>query len=95
MGLQVSASWRSLEHRTVTGLLDAQSEKRPDQACLVVRDEPISYAQLRERSIAAAGALYDLGLRRGETVAIFANTHQSWIDTLLGAARNSARSPYP
>ena len=53
------ASWRPLEHRTITGLLDAQCEKRPDQACLVVRDEPISYAQLQERSMAAAASLYD------------------------------------
>ena len=39
--------------------------RRPDQAVPVVRDEPISYAQLRERSVAAAASLYDLGLRRG------------------------------
>jgi crotonobetaine/carnitine-CoA ligase len=82
--------WRPLEHRTITGLLDAQSEKRPEQACLVVRDETITYAQLRERSIAAAATLYDLGLRRGETVAIFANTDPSWITTFLGAARIGA-----
>jgi crotonobetaine/carnitine-CoA ligase len=86
----VSESWRPLEHRTITGLLDAQCEKRPDQACLVVRDEPITYAQLRDRSLAAAGALYDLGLRQGQTVAIFANTHPSWIYTFLGAARIGA-----
>ncbi len=86
----MSMSWRALEHRTITGLLDAQCEKRPDQACLVVRDEPISYSQLRERSMAAAATLYDLGLRRGETVAIFANTHPSWIYTLLGAAQLGA-----
>ena len=55
-----------------------------------MRDEPISYAQLRERSLAAAATLYDLGLRRGETVAIFANTCPSWIYTLLAAARLGA-----
>jgi carnitine-CoA ligase len=86
----MSNSWRQLEHRTITGLLDAQCERRPDQACLVVRDETITYAELRERSIVAAARLYDLGLRRGETVAIFANTHPSWIYTLLGAARIGA-----
>ena len=40
--------------------------------------------------MAAAATLYDLGLRRGETVAILANTHPSWIYTLLGAARIGA-----
>ena len=40
--------------------------------------------------MAAAATLYDLGLRRGETVAIFANTHPSWVYTLLGAARLGA-----
>jgi crotonobetaine/carnitine-CoA ligase len=78
--------WRSLEHRTITGLLDARCEERPDQACLVVRDETITYAELRARSNAAAGALYELGLRPGETLAIYANTHPSWIYALLGAA---------
>jgi crotonobetaine/carnitine-CoA ligase len=84
------AGWRSLEHRTVTGLLDAQCEVRPDQPCVVVRDEPISYAQLHERTRAAAAALFDLGLRAGDTVAIFANTYPSWIYALLGAARLGA-----
>jgi carnitine-CoA ligase len=82
--------WRSLEHRTVTGLLDAQCAQRPDQACLIVRDEQITYAQLHDRSWAAAATLHALGLRRGETVAIFATTYPAWIYTLLGAARLGA-----
>jgi carnitine-CoA ligase len=84
------SSWRSLEPRTVTGLLDAQCAQRPDQACLIVRDEPITYAQLHDRTMTAAGALSRFGLRAGETVAIFANTHPAWIYTLLGAARLGA-----
>jgi crotonobetaine/carnitine-CoA ligase len=84
------ADWRGLEHRTITGLLDAQCEVRPDQICLVVRDEAITYAQLRDRTMAAASALIDLGLRAGETVAIFANTYPSWIYAFLGAARMGA-----
>jgi crotonobetaine/carnitine-CoA ligase len=92
----VAAEWKALEHRTITGLLDAQCEERPDQACLVVRDEVITYAQLRDRTIAAAGALVGLGLQAGETVAIFANTYPSWIYTVpgrrpLGRARRAAQ----
>jgi crotonobetaine/carnitine-CoA ligase len=86
----VAAEWKALEHRTITGLLDARCEERPDQACLVVRDEVITYAQLRDRTIAAAGALVGLGLQAGETVAIFANTYPSWIYLFLGAARLGA-----
>lgn len=56
----------------------------------MVRDETITYAELRARSNAAAGALYELGLRPGETLAIYANTHPSWIYALLGAARLGA-----
>jgi crotonobetaine/carnitine-CoA ligase len=82
--------WRALEHRTITGLLDARYEERPDQACLVVRDEVITYAELRDRSLSAAIALHDLGLRAGETVAIFANTYPSWIYALWGAVRLGA-----
>jgi crotonobetaine/carnitine-CoA ligase len=88
--MKAGAEWRALEHRTITGLLDARSEERPDQACLIIRDEVITYAQLRDRSWAAAGALHALGLRAGETVAIFANTYPSWIDALWGAARLGA-----
>jgi len=82
--------WKALEHRTITGLLDAQCEVRPDQVCLVVRDESITYAQLRDRTMAAARALSDLGLGAGETVVIFANTYPSWIYAFLGAARLGA-----
>jgi carnitine-CoA ligase len=86
----VGVQWKSLEHHTITGLLDARCEERPDQACLIVRDEIITYAQLRERTLATAAALYELGLRAGETLAIFANTYPSWIYALFGAARLGA-----
>jgi crotonobetaine/carnitine-CoA ligase len=88
--MMAGATWRALEHQTITGLLDARSAERPDQACLIVRDEAITYAQLRDRSISAAAALAGLGLRAGETVAIFANTYPSWIYALFGAARLGA-----
>jgi crotonobetaine/carnitine-CoA ligase len=89
-GSIAAAAWRAQEHHTITGLLDAQSGRRPDQACLIIRDEVITYAQLRQRTLDAAANLYGLGLRAGETVAIVANTHPSWVYTLLGAARLGA-----
>jgi crotonobetaine/carnitine-CoA ligase len=85
-----STGWRSLEHRTVTGLLDSQCEVRPDQACLIIRDEVFTFSALQARSLSAAGALHRMGVRAGDRVAIFSNTYVSWIDALLGAARLGA-----
>ena len=45
---------------------------------------------MRERSCAAANVLADLGVNRGETVALFTGTCPEWVYFWLGAARIGA-----
>ena len=53
---------------------------------------PVTFAQMRDRSCAAANVLTDLGVTRGETVALFTGTCPEWVYFWLGAARIGAVS---
>lgn len=86
------ARWTATEEHTLPGVLDEQAGERPGQVCLYVGDEPITYAELRDRSRSAANALADLGAGPGSTVAIFLNTCPEWLYAWLGAARLGAVS---
>ncbi len=49
--------------------------------------EAVTFAQMRDRSCAAANVLVDHGMRRGDTVALFTGTCAEWVYFWLGAAR--------
>ena len=51
---------------------------------------PVTFVQMRDRSCAAANVLLNLGVRRGETVALFSGTCPEWVYFWLGAARIGA-----
>ena len=51
---------------------------------------PVTFAQMRDRSCAAANALVDIGVGRGDTVALFTATCPEWVYFWLGAARIGA-----
>ena len=53
---------------------------------------PVTFAQMRDRSCAAANVLTGLGVTRGETVALFTGTCPEWVYFWLGAARIGAVS---
>ena len=50
----------------------------------------VTFAQMREQSCAAANVLADLGVYRGETVALFTGSCPEWVYFWLGAARIGA-----
>jgi len=52
----------------------------------------VTFAQMRDRSCAAANVLAELGVRRGETIALFAGACPEWVYFWLGAARIGAVS---
>ncbi|HUO41221.1 MAG TPA: AMP-binding protein, partial [Mycobacterium sp.] len=79
-----------VERFSVTEVLDLRAEQLPTQVMICVAGTPVTYAQMRERSCAAAGMLADLGVRRGETVALFTGTCPQWVYFWLGAARIGA-----
>jgi len=80
----------ALDRATITGLLDDRADARPDQPCLIVADEVLTYAGLVERTRATASALADLGVGPGDAVGIFANTCVEWLATWFGASRLGA-----
>ncbi|MBV9092215.1 MAG: AMP-binding protein [Mycobacteriaceae bacterium] len=75
---------------SVPAVLDARAEQFPDRVMMSIAGIPVTYAQMRDRSCAAANALTRLGLNRGETVALFTGTCPAWVYFWLGAARIGA-----
>ena len=51
---------------------------------------PVTFAQMRRRSCAAANALTAMGVGRGDSVALFTATCPEWVYFWLGAARIGA-----
>lgn len=75
---------------TVATVLDARAAEFGDRSLMVVDDVDISFAQMLDRSNAAANVLLGLGVSRGDTVALFAGSTPHWVYFWLGAARIGA-----
>jgi crotonobetaine/carnitine-CoA ligase len=77
---------------TVPAVLDQRAEQFGDRVMMSIAGTPVTFAQMRDRSCAAANVLAELGVRRGETVALFTGTCPEWVYFWLGAARIGAVS---
>jgi crotonobetaine/carnitine-CoA ligase len=77
---------------TVPAVLDQRAEQFGDRVMMSIAGTPVTFAQMRDRSCAAANVLADLGVGRGETVALFTGTCPEWVYFWLGAARIGAVS---
>lgn len=75
---------------TVPAVLDRRAEEYGDRVMMSIAGTPVTFAQMRDRSCAAANVLADLGVQRGETVALFTGTSPEWVYFWLGAARIGA-----
>ena len=81
-----------VERFSVPAVLDRRAEQYGDRVMMSIAGTPITFAQMRDRSCAAANVLTDLGVTRGETVALFTGTCPEWVYFWLGAARIGAVS---
>ncbi|KUI20797.1 ATP-dependent acyl-CoA ligase [Mycobacterium sp. GA-1285] len=81
-----------VERFTVASVLDRGADRFGDQVMMAIDGTPITFAQMREQSCAAAAMLADRGVCRGDTVALFAGTCPEWVYFWLGAARIGAVS---
>lgn len=81
-----------LDSFTVPAVLDRRAEQYPDRVVLSVAGIDITFAQLRQRSCAAANLLLENGVGPGDGVALFTATCPEWIYFWLGAARIGAVS---
>ncbi|MEO3759497.1 AMP-binding protein [Mycobacterium sp. B14F4] len=77
---------------TVPQVLDRRAEQFPERVMMSIAGTPVTFAQMRDRSCAAANVLLDRGVARGDTVALFTATCPEWVYFWLGAARIGAVS---
>ena len=81
-----------LDELTVSAVLDARAAEFGDRTLMRIDGVDVSFAQMRDRSIAAANVLLELGVSPGDTVALFACSTPEWVYFWLGAARVGAVS---
>ncbi len=74
----------------VPAVLDLRAEQFADRVMMSIAGTPVTFSQMRDRSCAAANVLVELGVRRGETVALFTGICPEWVYFWLGAARIGA-----
>ena len=77
---------------TVPAVLDRRAEQHPDRVMMSIAGTDVTFEQMRQRSAAAAGMLTELGVGRGDGVALFTATCPEWVYFWLGAARIGAVS---
>ena len=73
-------------------VLDRRAEQYPDRVMMTIAGVEVTFEQMRQRSCAAANMLADLGVGRGDCVALFTATCPEWVYFWLGAARIGAVS---
>jgi crotonobetaine/carnitine-CoA ligase len=77
---------------TVPAVLDRRAEQYPDRVMMSIAGTNVTFEQMWQRSCAAANMLTELGVGRGECVALFTATCPEWVYFWLGAARIGAVS---
>jgi carnitine-CoA ligase len=77
---------------TVPAVLDRRAEQHPERVMMSIAGVDVTFEQMRQRSCAAADMLADLGVGRGDCVALFTATCPEWVYFWLGAARIGAVS---
>ncbi|MBO0729602.1 MAG: AMP-binding protein [Acidimicrobiaceae bacterium] len=81
------AGW---SRRTIADILDEQAEQRGEQVFLYLDDRPVTYREMRSRSLSGAAALAGLGVGSGDRVALMMATSLEWVATWFAAARLGA-----
>ncbi len=76
--------------RTIAELLDVQAEQRGDQVFLYLDGQPVTYREMRNRSVVGAAAMARLGVGSGDRVALMMATSPDWVATWFAAARLGA-----
>jgi len=69
---------------------DRMSEKYPDRTAIVYLGERFTYARLRDLSERFAGALADMGVKKGDRVMIYVSNCAQWVIAFLGIQKVGA-----
>ncbi|HEV7850488.1 MAG TPA: AMP-binding protein [Mycobacterium sp.] len=86
----IGPSQFGVERFTIPDVLDQRAEQFGDRTMMSIGGTPVTFAEMRDRSCAAANLLSDNGVARGDTVALFTATCPEWVYFWLGAARIGA-----
>jgi crotonobetaine/carnitine-CoA ligase len=86
----IGPSQFGVERFTVPTVLDRRAGQFGDRVLMSIAGTPVTFAEMRDRSCAAANALSSMGVGRGDTVALFTATCPEWVYMWLGAARIGA-----
>jgi acyl-CoA synthetase (AMP-forming)/AMP-acid ligase II len=68
-------------------LLARNARNFPDDIGLIFGDKRFTWSELDSRAKAFANSLFDLGLQRGDRVAIYAKNSNQWVEALFGLAQ--------
>ena len=71
-------------------VLDHHATRRPDRVVLVHGDRRVTNRELSRRVSALAAGLHDLGVGRGDVVALLLYNHVEFLETVLAASRLGA-----
>jgi fatty-acyl-CoA synthase len=79
-------------NQTIGNLLDEVSSRLPDKDGMVYADRPVrlTYRQLREESNRVAKALIGLGIKKGDSIALWATNVPEWVLLQMGSAKMGA-----
>jgi long-chain acyl-CoA synthetase len=83
-------SQEELEKEVTFTRFDRMSERYPDRTAVLYLGERFSYARLRKLSERFAGALSDLGVRKGDRVMIYIPNCVQWVIAFLGIQKVGA-----
>ncbi|CAN5659260.1 AMP-binding protein [soil metagenome] len=76
--------------RTVAQILNEHAEAHPDRVFLVFGDRRLTYGQVDARSSAIAAALHELGVERGDRIALDLPNWPEFVISLFAAAKLGA-----
>jgi long-chain acyl-CoA synthetase len=79
-----------LEKELTFTRFDRMSEKYPDRTAIVYLGERFSFARLRDLSERFAGALSDMGVKKGDRVMIYISNCAQWVIAFLGIQKLGA-----
>ena len=77
---------RGVQSFTLGDLLRENARRHPRRIAVVCEQERISFPELRDRALRAAGLLRSLGVGEGDRVAWFAQNCHRYLDALFGTA---------
>jgi crotonobetaine/carnitine-CoA ligase len=83
-------AWDDPMKRTLTGMLTAQAERIPDRVALTMLGEHITYESLLARTNSVARGLRELGIGRGDVVAVLAENSAFHVYVEFATARLAA-----